>query len=180
MSGNIDMNGNGITNVATPVNDGDVVNKGYVDGFPGAIRSKLVIDQDWSLYNNELEFSKTIDLSGACGLLFVINCTFTMASNSSYCIIQFNNRQSMFQVRNEDSARTYQFTNLCIFWNFLAMDSYYGNPRLLTSLDVSGSSYVLPLTSTTSLSQNIPFNINCGGNGRFNGNLKVYTVSMNF
>lgn len=30
MSGNIDMNGNGITNVATPVNDGDAVNKGYL------------------------------------------------------------------------------------------------------------------------------------------------------
>ena len=50
MSGALSMRNNKITDVASPVNDGDVANKGYVDGIGSEIKNKFNISNEIPVY----------------------------------------------------------------------------------------------------------------------------------
>lgn len=81
MSGALSMGNNKITDVANPVNDGDAVNKGYVDN-PLAGYTKIVTLTDQTLHQVNVNSSKILEI------LCVFN-NFSYDSNDPDPIIRF-------------------------------------------------------------------------------------------
>lgn len=87
MGGILDMNGNRITNLASPVNDGDVATKGYVDN-PLAGYTKIVTLTDTTLHQVNVDTSKILEI------LCVFNNFSYNANTDGDVIIQFYSNTS--------------------------------------------------------------------------------------
>ena len=193
MSGNIDMNGNGITNVATPVNDGDVVNKGYIDNYSGAMRTTLVTSGNWNFSGTGFSVPPYIlpysfTMSNVVGMIIRIP-SFTWNSSGAFNLrVGINSDQSSETYRlelisgdNDRGGRTSSATNLLFFIPFLFLrikdnqEIYYaisGDAFPSEYLTLSGSGY------NTMAGNFIVQGSASGVNFSTSGSVDIYTLSF--